>query len=206
MQADYAWRKLTRFRCDKKDNAMRRTVASVLTLASLSIAICSLPASAAVTASGPSGFSLKVEVPVAAPPEEAFARFLRIGQWWNSEHSYSGDAATNMTLDANPGGCFCEKLPNGGFVKHMDVVFSAPGKLLRLQGGLGPLQDIGASGVMSFTFKADGSDGKATKVTLTYNVSGFVPGKGLGELAPAVEGVLSEQMARYKRFVEGAKP
>ncbi|HEY7581136.1 MAG TPA: hypothetical protein VH855_26375 [Acetobacteraceae bacterium] len=156
---------------------------------------------AAVAASGPPGFSLQLETTVSASPDHAFRDFLRIGRWWSPKHTFSGDAAL-MTLDAKPGGCFCESLPGGGFVRHMDVVFSAPGKTLRLEGGLGPLQGMGASGVMSLTFKPDGPEGKATRLTLTYTVSGFATGKGLGEIAPAVDGVLAEQLSRFKRFAE----
>lgn len=180
---------------------MRRTFASVLPL----LLVVAAPAGATVTASGASGFSLKLETTVAASPDDAFARLVQIGQWWSSAHSYSGDAA-NMTLDGKPGGCFCEKLPKGGFVRHMDVVFFAPGQALRLQGGLGPLQDLGASGVMAFAFKSEGAGSKNTRVTLTYTVSGFGAGKGLAEIAPAVEGVLAEQLARFKRFVDTGKP
>jgi hypothetical protein len=169
--------------------------------ASLLVALSTPPAQGAVTASGPPGFSLKLETTVAVSPADAFGQFVQIGRWWSPTHTYSGDAHL-MTLDTKPGGCFCESLPGGGFVRHMDVVFSAPGKALRLSGGLGPLQELGATGVMSFTFKPDGAAGKATRVTLTYTVSGFATGKGLGEIAPAVDGVLSEQLSRFKHFAE----
>ena len=157
---------------------------------------------AEVTASGPSGFSLKIELPVTVAPTEAFRRFLEIGQWWNSEHTYSGKSA-NLRLESKAGGCFCETLPDGGFVKHMDVVYSAPGKVLRLAGGLGPLQGMGATGIMGFQFKPEGA---TTRIILTYTVSGFGTGKGLAEVALPVEGVLTEQLTRFKRFAETGKP
>jgi hypothetical protein len=157
---------------------------------------------AEVTASGPSGFSLKIEVPVAAAPNEAFFGFLRIGRWWSDEHTYSGKAV-NMTLEARPGGCFCERLPRGGFIKHMDVVYSAPGEGLRLSGGLGPLQPMGAGGLLAITFKPDGDH---TRLIVTYTVSGFPGGMGFLELAPLVDRVLNEQLARFKRFAETGKP
>lgn len=157
---------------------------------------------AEVTGIGPSGFGLKTETTVAGTPTDAFNRFMQIGRWWNPAHSYSGDGA-NLALSAKPGGCFCETLPGGGFVKHMDVVYAAPGKLLRLSGGLGPLQGMGASGAMTFEFKAEGPN---THLTVTYIVSGFVAGQGFATLAPAVDGVLSEQVGRFKRFAETGKP
>ena len=51
--------------------------------------------------------------------------------------------AKNLSIDARPGGCFCEKLPNGGGVEHARVVYVAPREVLRLSGALGPLQGVG---------------------------------------------------------------
>lgn len=180
---------------------MRRTFALALPL----MAFTAAPLPAAVTESSPTGFSLKLETTVATSPEEAFARLLQIGKWWDNEHTYSGDAAS-MTLDTRLGGCFCEQLADGGFVRHMDVVYFAPGKALNLQGGLGPLQQRGASGVLAFSFKPEAAGSKSTRVTMTYTVSGFGVGKGLAELAPLVDSVLGQQMVRYKRFIETGKP
>ena len=47
--------------------------------------------------------------------------------------------AANLSLDAAPGGCFCERLPNGGGVEHMRVTYVEPGKRIVLTGSLGPL-------------------------------------------------------------------
>ena len=52
-------------------------------------------------------------------------------------------------------------------------------------------------------FKAEGA---ITRVTVTYIVSGFAPGAGLAAIAPPVEGVLAEQLTRFKRFTETGKP
>jgi hypothetical protein len=85
----------------------------------------------------------------------------------------------------------------------MDVVYAEPGKALRLTGGLGPLQQMGATGAMTFDFKADGTN---TRLTVTYVVTGFVAGQGFATLAPAVDGVLAEQVARFTHFAETGKP
>lgn len=157
---------------------------------------------AEVTASGPSGFSLKTEVSLPGKPETAFASFLRVGQWWSDEHTYSGKA-TNMTLAAEPNGCFCERLPQGGFVKHMEVLYSAPGQALRLGGGLGPLQQMGATGVMTLIFKPEGDQ---VRLIMTYGVSGFAGDIGFAGIAPLVDRVLTEQLTRFKHFTETGKP
>jgi len=102
------------------------------------------PAAAEVAASGETGFVSHTEVLVAAAPAEAWAAMLRPAEWWNGEHTYSGDAA-NMTIAPGAGGCFCEAIPSregapAGQIEHMRVIHLAPGSTLRMAGALGPLQ------------------------------------------------------------------
>ncbi len=121
-----------------------------------------------------------------------------VSAWWDAAHSYSG-SADDFTLDARAGGCFCETLPDGGSVEHMRVVMAAPGKLLRMTGGLGPLQSMGASGTMEFAL----APGEAERTTLrfTYTVGGFVP-DGLGAMAEPVDEVLAGQLGRLADYLE----
>lgn len=174
---------------------MHRLHAPAATLcAALVLSVSGLPpARADVVASGANGFAVRHELRVARSAAAAYARLLRVQDWWGSEHTYSGSAA-NLTLQARPGGCWCERLAAGGFVRHMDVVYAAPGKGLRLVGGLGPLQTMGASGTLSFTLTAESAD--VTRVTLSYVVTGFAAG-GFSEIAPAVDAVLGAAFARY---------
>ncbi len=86
------------------------------------------------------GFSSVVSVTVDGEPSAVFETLVNPAKWWNSSHTWSGDAG-NLSLDAVPGGMFLEKLPNGGFCRHMEVVYADPGNLLRMQGALGPLQE-----------------------------------------------------------------
>jgi uncharacterized protein YndB with AHSA1/START domain len=166
----------------------------------LAVAILSFPAPARaeLASSGPSGFLTRSTVTVKGTPAAAYARFLDIGSWWNPAHSYSQDGK-RMTLKAEPGGCFCESLKDGGFVEHLRVVFVAPGKLLRLQGGLGPLQPMGATGTLTIQFEAAGPD---TKVTLSYAVTAFLPDNQPKEIGTAVDGVLLEQLQRYQKAAD----
>jgi hypothetical protein len=99
------------------------------------------------------------------------------------------------------GGCFCEKLPNGGSVLHMTVVYAQPGQGLRLSGGLGPLQMSGATGHLSWTLAE--KNGKTT-LTQTYDVGGYMTG-GLDKIAPVVDQVLGEQFDRLKVYAETGK-
>ena len=158
-------------------------------------------ARAAVSSAGPGGFGIKSSVVVAGAPADVYARFLEIERWWNPKHSYSGKGE-NMSLRAQAGGCFCETLPGGGSVEHLRVVFVAPGHTLRMQGGLGPLQPLATAGSMTISFEAAEQH---TRVTLAYAVAGYLPGKGLGELAMPVDAVLSEQLQRFKKYAETSK-
>ena len=158
--------------------------------------LCSLGTLALVMLSGtpaqsapqvtPNGFVVKFDVSVNAPAAKVYDALVgQIGSWWDPEHTYSGDAK-NLSIDARPGGCFCEKLPNGGGVEHARVIYVAPREVLRLSGALGPLQASGVAG--SLTWKLTG-DADNTRVQLSYSVGGFIDG-GFDKIAPAVESVL----------------
>ncbi len=163
--------------------------------------IFSTTASAEVMESSAVSMKIKEVIELAAPVDKAYASFLKIGSWWDKEHTYSGDAA-NLSLDARPGGCFCEKLPNGGGVLHLTVVFIAPYQRVTLSGALGPLQTTGVTGALSFSFVPKPSQSQpGSQVVLVYNVGGYYP-DGLQSVAPNVDAVLSQQMQRLKDLIE----
>jgi len=148
------------------------------------------------------GFLVKFEVNVNAPAAKVYDALVgQVGSWWNPEHTYSHDAK-NLSIDARPGGCFCEKLPNGGGIEHLRVVYVAPPQVVRFSGALGPLQASGVAG--SMTWKLTGGPDN-TRLDLSYSVGGFIPG-GFEKIAPAVEGMLREQLDRLKQFIETGKP
>jgi uncharacterized protein YndB with AHSA1/START domain len=158
-------------------------------------------AAAEVVAVGPSGFSISETAHIAAPPDKVYGAIVTPSNWWSSQHSFSGNAA-NFTLDAKEGGCWCETLPNGGFVEHLRVVYAAPGKVLRLRGALGPFQGWGADGALTYTLKGDD---KATDLTITYNLGGFAK-DGFDASSKAADGVLAEAALRLRSFVETGSP
>jgi len=97
-------------------------------------------AMAAVADSSAAGFTVKQTYTIKASPGDVYGGLVHhIGEWWNPEHTYSHDGR-NLSIEEKPMGCFCEKLPNNGWVRHMEVVFLAPAKMLVMSGGLGPLQ------------------------------------------------------------------
>ncbi len=159
------------------------------------------PGVAEVKRQNPQGFVVANTVVVNTTPAKAYAGLDQIGHWWKSEHTLSGDAA-NLSLDTRIGSCFCEKLKDGGAVGWMVVILSQPDRMLRLRGALGPLQGEGADGVMTWTFKpVEGG----VQVGLTYAVGGFANANAEGFAAP-VDGVLAEQLKRYKAFLETGSP
>ncbi|HVN02317.1 MAG TPA: SRPBCC family protein [Caulobacteraceae bacterium] len=148
-----------------------------------------------------SGFQVKETAEIAAPAAKVWAALGDFGAWWSSEHSWSHDAK-NFQLELKPGGCLCETLPGGGGVRHLSVIFVAPGKTAILDGALGPLIFSGSAGRLVWSLAE--KDGHTT-LTQTYYVGGYYPG-GFDKIAPAVDGVLTEQIARLKRLVETGKP
>ena len=151
----------------------------------------------------PAGFTSTHTLDIAASPARVYEALTRdVGRWWDSAHSFSG-SAENFSLDAVPGGCFCEQLPDGGHVRHMSVVYAAPGERLRLSGGLGPLQTMGVAGNMEFRLELAGPE--STRLEYTYAVGGYAPG-GLDVLAEPVDRVQLGQLQRLKRYVETGSP
>ena len=159
-------------------------------------------AGADIVEASPTGFQVKQTAEIAAPAAKVWAALGEVGSWWNSQHSWSGDAK-NLTLELKAGGCWCEaNLPGGGAAHHMTVLMVMPGKTAVLDGSLGPLMFSGAAGHLVWQLAE--KDGKTTLVQ-TYYVGGYFPG-GLDKLAGPVDGVMSEQLGRLKAYVETGKP
>jgi hypothetical protein len=156
-------------------------------------------AHADVKDAGPGGFTIEQKLDIAADRAKLWRTLIHPELWWSPDHTYSGDAR-KLRLDARAGGCWCESI-KGGTVEHLRVVFVQKEQLLRLSGGLGPLQGM-ASGTLSLALE---SRGQAVDLTMTYRVWGYDPA-GLDKLAPIVDQVLAEQMARLKSTAETGKP
>ena len=154
------------------------------------------PASADVVTASANGFEVRETVPLVVPPDVAFKAFGQLPSWWDPEHTYSGQSS-NLRLELVPGGCFCERIPkSGGGVEHMRVAFVDPGKRLVMTGALGPLLYEATTGVMDIEVKAIAG---GSQLTLDYKVAGFANG-GAEKLAGAVDGVLGEQMKRFRTY------
>jgi uncharacterized protein YndB with AHSA1/START domain len=119
-----------------------------------------------------------------------------IDKWWPKDHSWWSEQGT-FSIDAKAGGCFCE-VAGDRSAEHMHISYVEPHKLLRMTGGLGPLQSMGVYGSLDWTFSE--VDGK-TKITLTYSVTG-INQYGFEKLAPIVARVQGNQLNGLKQFVE----
>jgi uncharacterized protein YndB with AHSA1/START domain len=138
------------------------------------------------------GFTVALERDIAAAPKDVYAALTgRVSNWWESSHSWSGDSA-NLYVDATPGGCFCERLENGGWVEHLRVIYLAPGRELRLRGSLGPLMDLGLVGTMIWRLEPTEA---GTRFLWQYVVQGHMDG-GFEQLAPVVDRVNATQLER----------
>ena len=144
------------------------------------------------------GFEIRETVNIAASADKLYAALLQPARWWSPEHTFSGSAA-NLVLEARAGGCYCETLPGGGSVEHLRVVYVAPGKTLRMRGGLGPFQGMGVEGVMTWNVK---SEAAGAAVSFTYTVGGYAK-DGFGEMSKMADRMLGEQIERLKRLVDG---
>jgi hypothetical protein len=164
-------------------------------LLGLSALAISVPAHAEVVSSNAHGFEVRHVVQTVIPQSAAFDAFGQVSQWWSKDHSYSGDSG-NMSLSLSPGGCFCERLPGGGGVEHMQVAYVVPGERVVLTGSLGPLLYEATAGVMDVKVEriAGGS-----RLVMNYRAAGFANG-GAEKMAPLVDQVLGEQMARFRKY------
>ena len=158
-----------------------------------------LPVQAEVKTISDTGFSIVHIAEVATEPDVVWKRLIAPKSYWSKAHSWSG-SSDGFYIDAQAGGCFCElfqeqgadgKTKTTGSVEHMRVIFAQPGKVLRMQGALGPLQSEAVLGTLTVAMEVL-KDGKGTKLSFSYVVGGHMRYK-VADIAPAVDKVLGEQ-------------
>jgi hypothetical protein len=148
---------------------------------------------------GDHGLEVQQVVNLVIPQPQAFSAFGQVGKWWNKEHTYSGDSS-RMSLQLRAGGCWCESLDNGGGIEHMRVAFIQPGERVVLTGSLGPLLYEATTAVMDVKFERIAS---GSRITMSYKAAGFAKG-GAAAMAPLIDGVLADQMKRFRAYAAGA--
>jgi hypothetical protein len=181
---------------------MTKTTAACWARVILATLFAAGSASAEIVSAAATGFNLRhvVEMPN-APPPTVWAALSDVAKWWDPEHTYSG-LARHLSLDPVINGCLCEKLSLYAGVEHARVIYALPTKTLRMSGALGPLQEFGVAG--SLTWQIDVS-GAGSRLTLTYSVGGYAD-RPLADWARIVDEVLVSQAQRLGRYVNSGSP
>jgi hypothetical protein len=165
--------------------------------AALAAALLAVNAHAEVGAVSATGFTSTFRKDIAIAPAQAWEAIAKLPQWWNPEHTYSGKSA-NLRLGLKAGDCFCEDWDNGNSIEHARVLLVWRNQSVRLEGGLGPLQQLGVNGIL--TLSTGTRDGKQF-MQMVYKVNG-APDTGFDKLAPIVDRVMGEQFNRWAAFAE----
>lgn len=156
-------------------------------------------AGAEVLDHSPQGFTVRNVAIVPATPEQSWNALVNhIDTWWPRDHTWFGSEG-KLSIDAVAGGCFCEHAGQRQ-AQHLVVSHVEPGKLLRMLGGLGPLQGMGVHGVLDFQFEK--LDSKQTRITLRHRVGGYSP-DDLGAFAPVVDRVQALQLKGLATHLHG---
>lgn len=165
----------------------------------LSALVAASPAAAEVVRADEDSFVTRHEVVVEASPKDVWLALISPSGWWQSEHTWSGDAK-NLSLMPKAGGCFCETIPEvdepgrftlEGSVEHMRVVQAYPERALRMVGSLGPLQSEPVTGVLTIAIS---TTPKGTRILWEYNVGGPMRYE-VAVISKAVDGVMGAQIA-----------
>ncbi|KQW86363.1 hypothetical protein [Brevundimonas sp. Root1279] len=162
-------------------------------LAALAVLASASTAAAEVVARTADSFTLRYEVGAEIDPSDIPGALVDVGRWWDSDHTYSGDAA-NITVDLTPGGCWCEKLADGTQFEHGRVVSIAPDRIV-FDAPFGPLKGKATKAVLTVTWPPANAGW-----TPTWEM--VVEGPGLGAMADGVDGVMGAGFQRWLRYLE----
>jgi hypothetical protein len=150
-------------------------------------------ANAEVVARTADSFTLRYEQGAEIDPGDIPGALGDVGRWWDSDHTYSGDAA-NITIDLTPGGCWCERLADGSQFEHARVVSVEPDRIV-FQAPFGPLKGKATSAILTVTWPPANAGWTPTWVMT-------VEGPGVGAMADGVDGVMHAGFLRWMRYLE----
>lgn len=149
---------------------------------------------AKVIKSSEDGFIIEHQIKTDADIAEVFKTMTKdVGKWWNSEHTYSGQAE-NMLIDKD---CFCERW-DGNKVSHLDTTSWIENSQIVFEGAQGPLRELGLHGSMIWSLS---ENNPGTTVTWQYYVHGFST-VDIADFANVVDGVLSTQIESMGKLLE----
>ncbi len=176
-------------------------IRSLCLLAALLLGGLHVPAHAEVKDQAPNGFTLENSQWVPVDPGTAWKAFVHdVGQWWPADHSWWGDAS-KLSISEKAGGCFCE-INGAQQAWHMTVTFVDPGKLMRMTGGLGPLQGMGLDGALEWRFVEEKG---GTRITLWYRAGGYTP-DDLSKFVAVVDKVQGLQLGGLADYLRKQHP
>jgi uncharacterized protein YndB with AHSA1/START domain len=156
-------------------------------------------ASAAIKDTAVNGFTVENAIRVPVDSIKAWKALVDdVDRWWPKDHTWWGKQGV-LSIEPRAGGCFCERHGEQQ-AQHLLVTFVDPGKLLRLTGGLGPLQGMGLSGVLEFRLAP--AAGGGTIITMYYRAGGYTP-DDLSKLAPVVDRVQALQIGGLAALLGG---
>lgn len=170
--------------------------------------VAAMPVQAEVTNSAENGFTVRHQTVIDGSAEDIWKAMIAPSRYWNPEHSRTGNG-DNFYLIPQAGGCFCELIrttgddnikSSQGSVQHMRVIYAHNNSILRMTGALGPLQGEALNGTLTMQMRPQ--DGK-TAVRFTYKVGGYMEFE-VDEIAPAVDGVIGEQLTRLAALFEAS--
>ncbi|HEV7229618.1 hypothetical protein [Brevundimonas sp.] len=155
------------------------------------------PAAAEIVSRSENGFTLKFVSSTDIDPADIPTALEDVALWWDGDHSYTGDAA-NLSLDLSPGGCWCEKMPDGTAFDHGRTVSVAADRI-KFSAPFGPLRGKATTADLIVTWPGAN---RGWDVTWTM----VVEGPGVGAMADAVHGVMEAGFQRWVRFLEYGEP
>ncbi|APD94014.1 hypothetical protein BM523_08440 [Alteromonas mediterranea] len=164
-----------------------------------------------------SGFSITNTSESAAPIEAVYSHFIQqVDKWWPKDHTWWKGT---LSIDEQAGGCFCEVTQTAS-AAHMQISYVEPNKKVVMTGGLGPLQEMGISGALTWEFsnmeesassneETERTFSTKTKVTLTYHASGNIHFSGqrasnedAANLVKVVDKVQAQQLNALTVFTD----
>lgn len=158
-------------------------------LATLALAVVTAsPAAAEIVSRSENAFTLRFEGHSRLEPAHVGAVFSDVAHWWDPAHTYTGDAA-NLSLDLEPGGCWCEAMPDGSLFEH-GRVRSVWWSEVRIDAPFGPLREMATRAELVVTYAWVDGVGVA-------NWTFIVEGPGVGAMAEPVDGVMGGGFARW---------
>ena len=160
-----------------------------LLIAVVAVLAAASPAAAEIVSRSENAVTMRFAAPTRIDGVRASGSLEALPLWWDGDHSYTGDAA-NLSLDLAPGGCWCERMPDGTDFDHGRTVSAEDGRIL-FHAPFGPLRGKATRADLTVAWAETG-------VTWTF----VIEGPGVGAMADPVHGVMEAGFQRWVRFLE----